>query len=133
MDSYYVHRSEGVLIWDYGIGQKWHEPWWCLLKCDQGIVDFYSWLCKKAGLPVMKNTLHGAHVSVVKGEEPLVKEAWGVNFGPVEFYYASIIRYDNDRHAWLDVNSQCLHELRSNLGLPPKINMSYHMTLGRLI
>lgn len=132
--SYYVHRSEGHLLYDPGLGTKYFQPWWCIVICDQGIVDFYAWLLKRHGTPIMKGSSSGPHISFIKGIPPThSKDKWGYNPGPITFYYSNIIRTDNDRHAWLDCWSDQLIELRAELGVPPKPNMSYHLTLGRLL
>lgn len=130
--AYYTHATTGQLCWDpTPPGSSGYVPWWALLRCDPGIIGFYGWLCKKHGIPLIKPR-DGAHISVVKGEEPQHRQLWGCPRPTVALWYAAHVRYDNGRHAWLDVWSDDLNALRADLGLPPKINMSYHMTLGQL-
>jgi hypothetical protein len=121
--DYYRHESQGPLVFA--------EDWWARVVCDQGIIDFYAWLCRRHGLRVQKNRKWGPHISFIKGEEPPDKALWGSHKGPITFWYANHIRIDNGCHAWLDVWSDQLIELRAALGLPPKIKMSYHLTIGR--
>lgn len=99
---------------------------------DQGIIDYYRWHLLKWGIQVSKGSLWGPHISIVKGdrEEPPKKEAWGKKYPKVQFFYSNIIRWDNNRHAWLDVYSDGINALRNELGLPSKPR--FHVTLGRL-
>lgn len=139
--NYHIHKGKGTLVYDYGKGTKLYEPWWALVFTDQGIIDYYAWFCKRNGLMMQKGSAYGAHISFIRGEEPVDKEAWGCNAGEIEFWYAHIVRCDNDRHAWVDVWSDELVEIRSKLGLPPKphrllngewVPSGYHLTIGRL-
>jgi hypothetical protein len=130
MNGYFIHRSEGQLVFDPKRGTKYFEPWWALLACDQDIARFYAWLLKKHGLPTQKNGLWGAHVSVIKGDEPPEKNLWGKPHKLIEFWYTNQIRWDNGVHAWLDVCCPQMSAIRQSMGLPPKD--FYHMTLGRL-
>lgn len=139
--SYHVHKAEGKLVYDYGFGTKLFEPWWALVFTDQGIIDYYAWLCKKYGMPVQKGSAYGAHISFIRGEVPVNKDAWGIGAGTIDFWYAHTVRWDNNRHAWLDVWSDQLVELRQAMGLPVKphrllngewVASGYHLTIGRL-
>jgi hypothetical protein len=130
--AYYVHASSGQLDWEFGKGTKLWQPWWAIVLCDQGIIDYYGWLCRRNGLNLQKGSAYGAHISFLRGEEPLNKELWGDATGPVSFHYAHQARWDNERHVWLDCWSDQLNDLRAYLGLPTKKKMSYHLTIGRL-
>lgn len=128
--SYFVHKSTGLLRFDPLQGTKHFDPWWALLMCDTGIIKFYAWLLKKYGIPTDPSTLWGTHISVIKGHEPVNKELWGKKFEPVEFWYSNQIRWDNKKHAWLDVYSSKMSEIRQSMGLAPKCN--FHLTIGLL-
>lgn len=130
--DYYCRPSSGKLVFDPGQGTKHFEPWWAIVSCDEGIGAFYRWLCKRHGIPLNKNALWGPHISFIKGEQPLIQNKWG-SIIEVNFFYSNHIRIDNGRHAWLDVWSDDLIQLRDDFGLPPKVKMSYHMTLGNLV
>jgi hypothetical protein len=130
--TYYCHQSEGQLIFDPGQGTKKFEPWWAIVRVEQGIVDFYCWISKRYGKPLMQNKLWGPHISFIKGEFPPNVLLWDIP-RLITFNYSNTIRYDNDCHAWLDVWSDDLIQLRHDLGLPPKLKMSYHVTLGRMM
>jgi hypothetical protein len=130
-EIYFRYRSFGTLHFDPKPGTKHFEPWWALLVCDEGIVTLYSWFLKTYGLETEPNKLWGSHVSVIKGQEPNDKAAWGRDEGKrVEFWYTDKIRWDNDKHAWLDVFSPQMCQIREGIGLPGK--SFYHLTLGRL-
>lgn len=122
------HESSGETWFDPGKGSKHFDPWWMVIKIDSGIIDYYSWLLSTHGIKVTKNKLWGPHISAIKGTEPTHKELWGIN-RTVKFRYCNNIRYDNAMHAWIDVESQDLSDLRVELGIQPKLR--YHLTLGR--
>ncbi len=136
-DSYYTQKSTGTLIFDPGHGTKHYQEWWAIVQVDDDTRDYYCWLSKRHGTKINPNKLWGAHISCIKNELPLKnKDLWGKDFGSIEFYYSNIIRYDNGCHAWLDIWSPQLNEIREFFGLNAKINFGghprhYHMTLGR--
>jgi hypothetical protein len=128
---YFRYRSLGALHFDPKKDTKHFEPWWVLLLCDDGIVTLYRWFLKTYGLDTEPNRLWGAHVSVIKGQEPTKKELWGTKEGQrVEFWYTDQIRWDNEKHAWLDCFSPEMSNIRQEMGLPGK--SFFHLTLGRL-
>ena len=134
--EYYCHRSTGTLMYEPGKGTKHYVPWWAIVRTDPGIIDLYCWLSRRYGKPITQNKLWGPHISGIKGEEPKNMDAWGKDFGEIEFWYSNVIRYDNGMHAWLDIWSPMLHDIREQLGLPAKIGFGghprhFHMTLGR--
>ena len=126
---YYQHRSEGTVLFN---PPKKGSPqdWWAILQVDPGIQRLYAWFLRRYGVSFEQGVRNGAHVSFIKGEVPLKPELWGINPGPVEFFYTGLVRF-NDYHVWIDVWSQRLHEIRANLGLSPRTKMSFHMTVGR--
>jgi hypothetical protein len=139
--NYHVHKAKGNLVYDYGVGTKLFEPWWAIIFTDQGIIDYYAWLCKRSGISLNKGSYYGAHISFIRGEKPVNNEYWGIDSGEIEFWYAHTVRFDNNRHAWLDVWCDQLVDIRIKLGLTPKPNRlfngewvpsGYHLTIGRL-
>jgi hypothetical protein len=131
MDAYFIHKTTGILEFDPKSGTKHFEPWWALLNCDDGIAEFYAWLLKGYGLVADTFKLWGTHVSVIKGQEPAIKAKWGSAQGrAVEYWYTNQIRWDNGKHAWLDVYSEEMSQIREEMGLSPKVR--YHLTIGRL-
>jgi hypothetical protein len=131
-EAYFVHKTTGSLEFDPKIGTKHYEPWWALLRADEPTIDFYAWLLKRGhGIEVVTHQLWGSHISVVKGQEPSFKDQWGKNQGKeVEYWYTNQVRWDNMKHAWLDVFSPQMSDIREEMGLPPKC--FFHLTIGRL-
>ena len=122
--SYFCHSSSGRLI---SSGQ-----WWLILRCDPGIIDFYEWLTTRWGVALVKGSREGAHISVVRGDTPAAVGVWSkVLHKHYNFKYTNIVRH-NGEHAWLDVYSPELNEVRGRLGLYRKKNHTFHLTLGRL-
>jgi hypothetical protein len=124
--EYFRYSSCGDLYFEIDDG------YWGFLLCDKGIMDYYAWLAKRKGMVLQKGSSRGCHITFIRGEEPVHKELWDKHQGSVDFFYANVIRCDNGRHAWLDVWCPRFHDIRSELGLPPKTKMSFHMTVGRL-
>jgi hypothetical protein len=101
-----------------------------VLLCDEGILEYYSWLLVRHGIEIERGSRWGAHITFIRGQCPPSPEAWGRDVGEVPFRYGNMIRWDNGRHAWLDVLSPALSDLRTAVGLPPKDR--FHLALGRL-
>jgi len=129
-----MFTSSGILQYDPGKGTKQFDPHWGLILCDDEISRYYAWHLKKWGQEVYPNDkgLWGTHVSLLKGDSPNNPEHWGKYDGyEVEFHYNHIVRYDNGKHAWVDVYSEDLSKIREELGFDPKY--WYHLTIGRLV
>lgn len=130
--NYFVHKSQGIIKYDLRKNDpKMFKPFWAFVVCDQGIIDYYSWLSKRWGKSLTPTTAWGPHISWCKGEEPLNKDLWGKE-ELVEFHYSNIVRWDNLCHAWIDVHCPYLHEVRYKLGLEEKERKNFHITLGRI-
>lgn len=129
-----MFTSTGILQYDPGRGLKHFDPWWALLTCDDELSRYYAWQLKKHGVEVYPNDkgLWGTHVSVLKGDVPPNQSNWAKYDGfEIEFHYNHLIRYDNGKHAWVDVYSEDLSYIRQELGFDSK--PWYHMTIGRLV
>jgi hypothetical protein len=132
--SHYCHTSTGIILYDPGIGTHHFDPWFALLTCDQGIIDYLSWFMERHGLPVHKGSRWGAHVTFVRCEEPPNRDAWGKYAGEeVPFHYTHVVHWTNGWHAWVDVWCPRLTEIRQELGLVAKTTARYHLALGRLV
>lgn len=129
--EYYCHRSTGWLQFDPLKGTKHFEAWWALLVCDDEIPRYYGWFSRRWGVPLELGSRWRTHISVIKGEKPQRMPFWGRRHKEkVEFFYSNVIRWDNGKHAWLDVFSPQLSAMRLELGLRAK--ETYHLTIGRL-
>ena len=129
-----MFTSTGILQYDPGKGLKHFDPWWALLHCDDEIAKYYSFQLNKYGIEVYPNdkSLWGTHISILKGEPVLLPKNWGkYQDFEVEFYYNHLIRFDNGKHAWVDIYSEDFSKIREELGFPPKY--WYHLTIGRLV
>lgn len=130
MDVNFRYKSYGYLHFDPKKGTKHFEPWWALLLCGEGIRTLYAYFLKCYGIETERNMLWGSHVSVIKGHEPENKERWGKDHNRrVEFWYTDQIRW-NETHAWVDVFSPEMSDIRESLGLAPRSN--FHLTIGSM-
>src|SRR5262245_13087442 len=58
----FPHTSTGRLAFDPSRGTRYFNPWWALMLCDEGIIDYYAWLLRRRGVVVTKGSHWGAHV-----------------------------------------------------------------------
>ena len=124
-----LHISQGRL--------EYHTRW-VLLVCDEGVVDFYQWLyTKKTGVKIHKSKF-GSHISVVRGHEEGIEEGWwerNENGPEIQFSYSNEMRWSEPiegvSYVWLDVQSDGLEKVRTDLGLCAKPPFDFHLTVGR--
>jgi hypothetical protein len=109
-----------------------------IVEADPGIVETYRALVPK--WVRLNRQRYAPHISVVRRETPLAFERWGLHEGKtVEFEYRGVIAND-DTYYWLGVFSERLHEVRIELGLPPKswiteapdASSPFHITIGNV-
>jgi len=126
-----MYHGTGTIQFDPLKGTKHFDPWWALLVCDKGIADYYAWFLKRYGIEVNTASPWGTHISIIKGDCPPDLADWGKHEGEeMRFEFKNFVRYDNGKHAWLDVYSQDLSDFRQDLGLSEK--KWFHLTVGRL-
>jgi hypothetical protein len=131
--SYYCHPSAGTIHFDPGKGTRHFDPWYALVRCDEAILDYFTWLLERNGVGVLKGSRWGAHITFVRGEPPGNPEAWGKAEGlEVAFHYSHVVRWSNGWHAWVDVWCPALTGIRAELGLVAKSSAKYHLAVGRL-
>lgn len=139
---YFIHKTTGKLVYDFGKGTKLYEPWWLLVLCDKEIINYYAKLCVDAGILLQKGSAYGAHVSVTRGEIPPNIEKWGkYDNEEIELFHSHNVRWSK-YHAWIDVYSERLNEIREELGYPLKpqkilsdgriLSQSFHISIGRI-
>lgn len=129
-----MFTSTGILQYDPGKGTKQFDPGWVLLTCDDEIARYYTWHLKRYGVEIYPNDkgLWGTHISILKGEPVPDNTSWGKYDGyEIEFHYNHVIRFDNGKHAWVDIYSEDLSAIIEMMGFPAK--PWYHLTIGRLV
>lgn len=129
-------ESEGTLRFDPGKGSKHYDPYWVVMEWDEEVANYYRWFLQRHGQATFSpNKLWGFHVSVIKGETPTKNlDQWGKFDGhTVKFNYGNYVSYSNGRHAWINLYSDDLSDIRDYYGLNVcKRKLKYHATLGRL-
>lgn len=133
----YTFKSHGVLRYSptttdgKNRASSHGDPkWWVILDCCPELIAYYRSLVLKLHGIKLQKPLWGPHISVVRGDNPPNKEVWAKHTGKViEFEYESWI-VDNGKHWWLEVECPELVALRLELGLPPKPDFDFHITLG---
>lgn len=134
-------ETKGVLVYDPprpGLKKKRH--WWCVVEADDSLTDYYRhWVQRELHLHELCQPSWGAHVSVVRGEQPPegLQSLWGKYEGEeITFRYKPHPRVSGDTtgdrpgNFWfLDVECERLQEIRTELGLPTY--HKFHITIGR--
>ncbi len=108
--------------------------WWLVIDADPELGRLLRHLyflgchrVSKANPP-----LWGAHISVIRGEEPPEKAAWKRYDGqPIEFDYDPTVR-ETEGYLWVPVTCDIALSHRLELGLPREPVPAMHLTIGNL-
>lgn len=122
----------GKIIYDPTAG-KAANPWWVIVECPKDILDYYHyWMKREKGIHLNK-PLFGAHISVIRGEEPPKEkqQLWRNHHEKeVTFYYSPNLDTEGE-YWWLDVSCPDLLSIREELGLQAEVEFGFHFTIGR--
>ena len=107
------------------------NPWWLIARCDPEIVEYYKWWVKRAHQIHLHRPLFGAHVSVMRGEQPSRgHELWGSHQDlSVEIKYGHAITHAHG-YWFLPVECEALEQLRLSFGLEARPQFGFHLTIG---
>lgn len=124
--------SKGILKYFPIEGAK-HNQGWLILQCEPDISLYYCWFVqKKLGIK-LQQSLHGCHVSIVRGEVIKYLEKCNAYQGHTLYFHYSNKIDTNGKHWWLNVYSPCFISIRQELGLEPQPEYDFHMTIGVLV
>lgn len=125
-------KSVGILVYDPKARTIESKPWWLILQACPDLARYYRYslnLFYRAQFTVQRPAWD-SHISVVRGEEPLDRVAWGkYQDEEVEFEYDPELK-TNGVYYWLDVECGRLFDIRVELGLPRIPRHLFHMTVG---
>jgi len=106
--------------------------WWLIIECDPDLGRYWRWLYEKHHhhLRQLQAPLWGAHVSVIRDEEPPNLELWEQAPQPIV-----TLDYDHEPqetadYIWLRVNCEAALDYREALGLPRQPPTPLHLTIG---
>ena len=115
------------------------RPWWMILQCDQGIMEYYRWWIHNSykdvwGRQIYKTCrpLAQCHISMVRGEEPnkVGRQNWNSYIGQkLNFTYSPDIK-TNGKHWWLLIDCPEIASIRWALGLRPYPKLPLHLTIA---
>ena len=137
-----MFKSEGKIIYDpYRGSMKKRIEWWCVLEVDKEITRYLRYKIRKTQGLILQPPSWDAHISVVRGEQPLqhLKKRWKEYHNEtLEFEYSNVVRKtgETDRHNqtsdfwFVDVEAPKLKQIRKEFGLPFDWNL--HLTIGKL-
>jgi hypothetical protein len=136
-----MFESTGKLLYDPHARIK-QAPFWCILKTDEGIVDYYKhWIKKELALDLdgkrhpikFETTVWGSHVSVNRGVQPPNIKLWKKHQGEnIKFTYSNRVYHINNWFFCVDAYSERLEEIRTELGLSKTPPYGFHVTIGRV-
>ncbi|MEM2159484.1 MAG: hypothetical protein QXN55_00865 [Candidatus Nitrosotenuis sp.] len=146
----YWFKTTGTLIYDPDRGKmKNRTKWWAVVNTCSEISNYYRWWLDKYWWHWEANGYKrrylqpawGSHVSVVRGEEPENKEAWGKYHGEkIELEYQHRIEATRElgfRDKFFMVRVRCprLNEIRKELGLKFEDQrgreFTFHITIAK--
>jgi hypothetical protein len=100
---------------------KRSTPWWLLASSGCDLDAYLAWFFKKKTGIELQRPQYGAHVSIVKGEEPFNKDLWRS-------------RQDQLITVYLDLEVRSsgpeFVQIRQEFGLTPFLDMTFHVTMG---
>ena len=119
-------------------GKNQNSDWWLVVEVDPEITRYYRWWAKTSLGILLHAPSWDAHVSVVRGEEPKNRLAWGKHDNQIiAFNVKPDVRQTGDTTGWdrpdnywfVDIFSAELSAIKQELGFAPK--EKYHITIGR--
>ena len=149
-----MEKSFGKIVYNPSTGKTRIDPWWMIVSCGVGIVKYYQnliinsqtiedsskrvfsakedWVVKRKFK--MTESAWGAHISSIRGEEPLNKQFWNkYNNKTIEFFYNPEQLQSNGYNWCIPVESEKLQEIRVELGLMNFPTIPFHLTIGAVI
>jgi hypothetical protein len=108
--------------------------WWLIIECDPELGRYLRYLFTLATYRTtrIQAPLWGTHVSVIRGEEPVIKSGWErFNGEPVEFDYLPEV-HETDGYLWAPVQCEVALRHREELGLPREPAPPLHLTIGNV-
>ncbi len=130
-----MFSSTGKLRYSPQLNGNRSEKYWLVVDCDPAIGKYYRnlYLLENYNCRLLQRPSWEAHITVIRNEEPPLKELWGKYDGQnIEFKYRPIVR-DNTLYFWLDVESPCLLNIREEMGLPRQPIYPLHLTIGNSV
>jgi len=129
----YVHPATGILAYDPTRQKgKAPDPWWLIAYTDDGIAAYYRHIVEKRFGFVLDRPSWGAHVSIIRGEEPKKNlDRWRYNEGLITPFAYSHDIYTNGAHWWVNVDCLDYANLRDFYGFDPG-KRHFHLSIGRV-
>ncbi len=130
-----MHRFDAILRYDpkpINGSDKMFKPWWLIGFIEAGeLTEYYAWFIRKRTGIILQKPAWGAHISIIRGEEPINKDLWGKYEGQVVSLECDPNIRTNGQHWWFRVDSEPIRDIREELGLLRRHPIGLHVTLGR--
>ena len=52
------------------------KQWWMIATIEGELTEYYAWFVERNSGIILQRPAWGAHISVIRGEEPINKELW---------------------------------------------------------
>lgn len=105
-------------------------PWWLIASTRCDLDAYLAWFFKKKTGIELQRPKYGAHVSIVKGEEPFNKEFWSKRQGEIVTVYLDLEVRSSGHHWWVRAHCPEFIQVRQELGLTPFTDITFHLTMG---
>jgi hypothetical protein len=109
--------------------------WWLVIEVDEEFGRYMRHLFEMWSYRTrfLRAPLWGTHISVIRNEEPPLKDAWERLEGQeVVFDYDPAVQ-ETDGYLWLGVTCPQALDHRAELGLPREPWPPLHLTIGNLL
>jgi hypothetical protein len=128
----YVHTAKAKLWYDPSRKGQVSDPWWMIATTDDEIAAYYRWIVQRRFDLALDKPSWGAHVTVVRGEQPVVNDQlWASDNGlEIDFSYTHEV-YTNGVHWWLNVDCDAFEQIRVRYGFPSG-KRHFHLSIGRI-
>jgi hypothetical protein len=114
-----------------GKAETMFKEWWMIATVEGELTEYYAWFVLKRTGIILQRPAWGAHISVIRGEEPENKKLWKkYQDSEVTMVYDPDVR-TNGEHWWMRAHCPELLDIREELGLVRFGSFNLHLTLGR--
>jgi len=127
----YIFQTPGTIIYDPhrpGV----NDPWWCIVKTDEGVADYYRWLLERRYMIKTIRPPWGSHISIIRGEKPAPAyiHLWKKYHGQQIMVDCSGYICGNGEFWWINVYNPIFKTIRDEFHLPSQ--WGQHLSIAKI-